>query len=147
MQPAKDTMSLPQIEAQAAEMAREAVRRGLTAGLRAALAEFPEILAAMAAGPANVPAAPLPRVKLNGATNGQTLTKQPGRRRSGAVMDALGERVVEAVGREPGRGAIGLASELHLTARDLRDVLVRLVAAKRLKGDGTKRGMVYYPAG
>ncbi len=85
-----------------------------------------------------------PRKKAK-ATRRKTARKRV--RRSSADVDALADRLLAHVKAHPGQGITQIARSLRRTSKDLRLPVQKLLAEKKLKTTGQRRGTKYHPAG
>lgn len=145
------------IEAHAADAVRQALERGARRGLAEAL---PDIVKRLT-GVVETVVAQSSVTPMNGHVKDADkptatkmvakLAKTDGRRRSPKQMVQLEEAVLAAVSTTPGSRAADLARtvsasmNVELTARDIRDIFVRLVNAARLRSEGVKQGTRYFP--
>jgi len=68
-------------------------------------------------------------------------------RRTGAQVDALAQKALSAIQREPGRRLGEIAKELRSTAKDVRRPVQTLLDDKKVKTTGQRGGTRYFPAG
>jgi len=68
-------------------------------------------------------------------------------RRSGAQVDALAERALVAIRREPGRRLGEIAKELRVPTKDARRPVQNLLDDKHVRTTGQRGGTRYFPAG
>ena len=68
-------------------------------------------------------------------------------RRSSADVGALADRILAHVKAHPGRGITEIARSLRRTSKDLRLPVLKLLAKRKLKTTGQRRGTKYHPAG
>jgi hypothetical protein len=73
--------------------------------------------------------------------------KVAGGRRSSADVDSLAAAVLSAVKDSPGQGVTDIATALGVTSKDLRLPIQKLLAEKKLKTTGQKRGTRYHAGG
>jgi hypothetical protein len=72
--------------------------------------------------------------------------KRPGAKRSPAELAGLGEEALDYIKAYPGVGMEGLATALATPSVELRFPVVKLVRAKRVRTEGQKQHMAYFPA-
>jgi len=75
--------------------------------------------------------------------------KKTGKRakRSGAQVDAVATRVLAHVKKKPGQSVTEIAKALRRTPKDLQLPIQRLIADKKLRTTGQRRGTKYIAAG
>jgi hypothetical protein len=72
-------------------------------------------------------------------------TRTIGRRRGGAALSALGERLYEAVRAQPGETMAVLAPKLTCSPRELHRPMAALKQAGRVRSVGQRHQTRYYP--
>ncbi len=75
--------------------------------------------------------------------------KKTGKRakRSGAQVDAVAARVLAHVKKKPGQSVTEIAKTLRRTPKDLSLPIQKLIADKKLRTTGQRRGTKYFAAG
>jgi hypothetical protein len=100
------------------------------------------------------PAAPTPASKRAGTAAPTSKTaasgkpapaKRPGAKRSPAELARLGDELLDYVKAYPGVRMEALAKALATPAVELRFPVVQLVRAKKVRTEGTKQNMAYFP--
>lgn len=66
--------------------------------------------------------------------------------RGSADKDALGEALLAHITQNPGLRGDHLATALKTDVKTMRPVMLKLIAANKVKSKGVRRGMTYYAA-
>ena len=61
--------------------------------------------------------------------------------------DKMGERLLAHVAKNPGQRAEQIAKSVGSDVNSIRPAMKKLIAAKKVKTKGQRRGMYYFPAG
>lgn len=82
---------------------------------------------------------------INGAAVSSGVVKPSGGRRSSQDVANLSERLLDYVSQNPGQRGEEIASALDTDTATMRLPMRKLIADKKVKTQGEKRGMRYYP--
>ena len=69
-----------------------------------------------------------------------------GKRTTEAVAE-MGERLLAYIKAQPGRRGEQIAKVFHTDVKTIRLPMLRLIAEKKVKTQGQRRGMMYFAAG
>ena len=97
------------------------------------------------------PGRPRTKRKAKGTTRNATTTTRPRKgkriRRSSEDVEALASAVLAHVKANPGQGVTEIARALRRTSKDLKLPIQKLLADKKLKTKGERRGTKYFAGG
>ncbi len=68
-------------------------------------------------------------------------------KRSGAQLEAVATRVLAHVKKKPGQNATEISKALRRTPKDIQHPLRKLIAGKKLRTTGQRRGTKYFAGG
>jgi hypothetical protein len=80
------------------------------------------------------------------ARRGPGRPRGSGSKRSAEQVDAMGEKLLAHVKSNPGQRADQIAKTLRSDVHTIRRPMQQLLAAKKVKTKGQRRGMTYYSA-
>jgi hypothetical protein len=72
--------------------------------------------------------------------------RPPNSGRGSAAKEALGAALLAHISKNPGLRGDHLATALKTDVKTMRPVMLKLIAAKKIKTKGQRRGMTYYGA-
>ncbi len=98
----------------------------------------------MAAAPASTSPKAAPAAKVASRSRSASGGKGKRIRRTIAELDAIGARIQDYIGKNPGQGAEGIKKALKLGANDWTMPIKKLVDERRVTSKGKKRSTVYF---
>ena len=69
-----------------------------------------------------------------------------GGRRTNEQMDALGDSLFAHITKNPGMRGEQISAALKTDVKTMRPAMLKLIAAKKIKTKGQRRGMTYFGA-
>lgn len=87
-----------------------------------------------------------PKGSKNKATRMAPRASRGGKRakRTPEQVEQMGARVVDHVKKNPGQGVEGIAKALKVPSKELQLPIIRMLAAKKLRTTGQRRGTKYF---
>jgi hypothetical protein len=90
--------------------------------------------------------APIAQKRGPGRPAGKAKAQARGGRRTSEQMDALGDSLLAHIAKNPGMRGEQISAALKTDVKTMRPAMLKLIAAKKIKTKGQRRGMTYYGA-